>query len=224
MDHGILRVSETAKAEIEAARAFVMMTVTSEKLAFGNAAVTASEDLKVALAKIKQIDSNVSIETESVSTETNTGVFGKNSTATYTVKLTIGDIEKLGEILGICSEGKRLSVRSILWDYDEDEAKLQLIKQAVQKAKHKADQMMAVINYKVVGIRTCSDSYRTPTISEIVLSPAGALESSTLPGKMPMQRTRNAKPSPTVDIGTQFNCKKKIAATCTAEFVIQEST
>ena len=67
----------------------------------------------------------------------------------------------------------QLSVGAVKWDYEEDECKLTLIKQAVKKAKHKADEMMAVIDYAVVGIRSCSDSYQLPTINEVILSQMG---------------------------------------------------
>src|SRR5262245_131374 len=143
MDYGILRVCETETTEIEAARAFVMINVASEKIIFGNAAIAASEDLKSVITKVTAVSEEVEVETDSVSVTTNSGIFSKNSTANYTVKLKVNDLNALGAILGICSEGKKLSVRSVTWDYDEDEAKLNLIKNAVRKAKKKADEMMA---------------------------------------------------------------------------------
>ena len=56
-----------------------------------------------------------------------------------------------------------MSVKSLRWEYDDDAEKLHLIEDAVKKAKHKAEQMMEVIGYTVVGIRSCSDSYKMPS-------------------------------------------------------------
>jgi uncharacterized protein DUF541 len=217
MDYGILRVCETETTEIEAARAFVMINVASEKIIFGNAAIAASEDLKSVITKVMAVSEGVEVETDSVSVATNSGIFSKNSTANYTVRLTVNDLNALGAILGICSEGKKLSVRSVTWDYDEDEAKLGLIKSAVRKAKKKADEMMAEIGYTVAGIRSCSDSYQTPNIGEIIIS-----RQNSLADEMGVDRARSAMRS--VDFGTQFKSKKQISATCTIEFLVREQT
>lgn len=216
MKQGILRVSETAEADIEAVKAFVMVRAESEKLAFGNAAVTASEDLKAAIDNIQQVSQSVEIETESVSTQNSASMFGKNSVATYAVKLIVSEIDKLGSILGILSEGKKLSVTSVLWDYDKEAEKLRLIKDAMRKAKHKADEMMAVVDYQVVGIRSCSDSYRMPTVGESVLNTPSAVRSAS----STLKRARQEAPTPTVDIGVQFKSKQKVSATCTVEFLV----
>jgi uncharacterized protein YggE len=216
-DYGVLRVSETETAEIEAARAFVMINVASEKILFGNAATAASEDLKSVVAKIITVSEDVEVDTEAVSLATNSGLLSKNSTANYTIRLTVNDLNALGTILGICSEGKKISVRSVIWDYEEDEAKLSLIKSAVRKAKKKADEMMAEIGYSVIGIRSCSDSYQTPNIGEIVISRPGA---SQFDDTMESARRRAM---PAVDLGTQFKSKKQISATCTIEFLVRET-
>jgi Protein of unknown function (DUF541) len=217
LGHGILRVSETETAEIEAARAFVMINVASEKILFGNAAVAASEDLKSVVAKIITVSENVEVDTEAVSLTTNSGLLSKNSTANYTIRLTVNDLNALGAILGICSEGKKISVRSVIWDYEEDEAKLGLIKSAIRKAKRKADEMMAEIGYSVIGIRSCSDSYQTPNIGEIIISRP---DDSRFDDTMESARRRAGS---AVDFGAQFKSKKQISATCTIEFLVREA-
>lgn len=215
MDHGILRVSETTTAPIEAARAFVRVQATSDKLVFGNAAISASEDLKGAIEEIKRIGGEVQIDTESVSVQTSSGLFTKSSAAHYTVKLTIADLSVLGAILGVCSAGKNLRVQSVVWDYDEEPVKLSLIKKAVQAAKAKADAMMEVIGYAVSGIRSCSDSYDIPHLQEITINAPGA---DRVEG-MGMMRSRQLNTA--VDLGTEFKSTKTISATCTIEFLIQ---
>lgn len=217
MEYGVLRVSETATGKISATKAAIFLSVKSETLVFGNAAVAASEDLKAAIDDIIKIDGTVEVETVSVNTESSTGVFGKNATALYTVKLTVVDFAKLGAILGICSEGKKISVKSLKWEYDDEAEKLRLIKAAVTKAKHKAEQMMEVIGYRVAGIRSCSDSYKMPNLSEIVVhKPVGAEQS--------LKRTRSrAAASPNLNIGVQFQHKQDISATCTVEFIVKEN-
>ena len=220
MENGILRVSETATADIEAARAFVIVNVTSQKVAFGNAALTASTDLQQTIDQIKQKSEDIEVETESVSVETSSGILGKNSSANYTVKFIVKDLSLLGDVLGVCSEGKNLSIQSLIWDYDEEEEKFKLIKQAVRKAKTKADGMMAEIGYAVVGIRSCSDSYQTPSVNEICLKQDSASEL----GQTTQMRLRG-KPyaSARADFGAQFKNKRKVSATCTIEFFVQQS-
>lgn len=220
MDYGILRVSETEKTEIEAARAFVRIGVASEKIMFGNAAMAASEDLKAVISKLKTVSENLEIDTEAVSIASNSGIFGKNSLAHYTIKLTVKDLSVLGAILGICSEGKKIIVNSLTWDYDEDEAKLKLIKSALRKAKKKADEMMAEIGYTVIGIRSCSDSYQTPNIGEIIIGGPNAFQVD----EIGLERGRARAAMRSVDIGTQFKSRKEISATCTIEFLVREKS
>jgi Protein of unknown function (DUF541) len=219
MEYGILRVSETETCEIEAARALVVINVAGEKILFGNAAVTASEDLKAVIDKVKTVSEDVRIDTESVAVATSSGIFGKNSAASYTVKLTVNDLTALGAILGICSEGKKVHVRYVSWEYEEDEAKLDLIKRAIRKAKQKADEMMEEIGYCITGIRSCSDSYQVPNISEIVISGPGA---SGFDEAIGAARGRMASAKSSIDFGTQFKSKKQISATCTVEFLVKE--
>jgi hypothetical protein len=217
-DYGVLRVSESETAEIEAARAFVMINVASERILFGNAAIAASEDLRSAVDKIKAVSEDVEVDTEAVSLATNSGLLSKNSTANYTIRLTVNDLNALGAILGICSEGKKISVRSVIWDYEEDEAKLSLIKSAIRKAKRKADEMMAEIGYSIVSIRSCSDSYQTPNIGEIIISRPDA---SRFDDTIESARMRVGAASQAVDFGAQFKSKKQISATCTIEFLVR---
>jgi len=217
LDYGVLRVSETETAEIEAARAFVMINVASDKVLFGNAAIAASEDLKSIVAKIKTVSEDVEVDTEAVSLATSSGILSKNSTANYTIRLTVNDLNALGGILGICSEGKKVNVISVTWDYEEDEAKLSLIKSAIRKAKRKADEMMAEIGYSIIGIRSCSDSYQTPNIGEIIISGPDA------PRFAASMESARGRVGAAVDFGTQFKSKKQISATCTIEFLVRET-
>jgi uncharacterized protein YggE len=176
--------------------------------------MAASDDLRSVIAKVKEVSEDVEVDTETVSFATNSGILGKNSSVNYTIKLTVNNLNDLGAILGICSEGQRMSVRSVTWDYEEDEVKLDLIKRAVRKAKRKADEMMAEIGYAVIGVRSCSDSYHMPNIGEIVISAAARADDS-------MERTRGMARA--VDFGTQLKSKKEISATCTVEFLVQEA-
>ena len=54
MEHGVLRVSETAIGSLQASRALVMLGAQSETLVFGNAAVSASQALKAAIDSVSR--------------------------------------------------------------------------------------------------------------------------------------------------------------------------
>lgn len=212
MQPGVLRISETVTTEIEAIQAIILLNVASEKIIFGNAAIVASEDLKSVIDKIKQISEAIEVETDSIYLQTNSGMFGKSSTADYRVKIKVNDLSLLGAILGICAEAKKIEIQSLSWEYDEASEKLALIRQAVQKAKQKADQMMEVIGYQVVGIRSCSDSYHLPQMDQVIFSEAQSAPETA------MLRSRKAQ---NINFGTPFKSKKQISATCTAEFLVQ---
>jgi len=97
---------------------------------------------------------------------------------------------------------------------------LSLIKSAIRKAKRKADEMMAEIGHSIIGVRPCSDSYQAPNIGEIIIGGPGA---SRFDDTMESARGRVGSAMPAVDFGAQFKSKKRISATCTIEFLVQET-
>ncbi len=213
MEHGILKVSETRIREIEANEAFIALMVTSDKIAFGNAAKAAAQNIEPIIKFIETTDPNVHISTESVQIVSASGFFTKGSRAIYTLKVATKRLDKLGEILGRCSEGKDVTVLGVSWGYEDEATKQELITEAVRMAKAKAEQMMGAIGYRVVGIRSCSDSYSVPNIGEVIVSGSEL-------GSLGMQRKSRRIVSDSVAMGTDFTNHKEVTATCTIEFVI----
>lgn len=214
MEHGILRISETRAREIKANEAFITLVVASDKIIFGNAALTASQNIEPVVKFITTTDPAAQVDTQAVQIVSSSGLFSKGSRAIYTLKVSTKRLEKLGDMLGRCSETKDLTVRSISWGYDDEAAKQELILEAVRVAKTKAEQMMAAIGYRVSGIRSCSDSYEVPNIGEIVVTAADFAAGGEV------RKSRRIATPGSVSMGTDFSSTKEVSATCTIEFII----
>jgi hypothetical protein len=86
------------------------------------------------------------------------------------------------------------------------------------KAKKKADAMMAVVGYRVVGIRACSDSYEIPKVNITFRTPISDL------GEVVSLKARSWKAGPNIDIGTEIKGKKEITAIASVEFTIDKES
>ncbi len=212
MNHGILRVTERASAEIAATRANMHITVEGENAVFGNAALEKAKELKALLATLKQIPNfEFDIVVNSVRIHSQSGWLSKSSRGEYSIVISCHNTAHLGEVLGAISGGSNISMNSLEWVFDEDQAKIDLIRQAMQKCLSKASNMAEVVNHEIVQIHSASDSYEVPNTNlTLMAAPLGAPA---------MARSRSD--SAVADIGTEFKGTKTMTAVASVEFLIK---
>jgi hypothetical protein len=213
---GILKVTETAKQDIEAIAAYLHMAVEGESFIYGNAALQKCKEIKTLVEHLKSIGiDDADIVVVGVKVAVTSGLFGKNSKATYRLRVYIQDLAKLPEALGAISAAKNISLEQLQWKYDDEAAVAALTNLAVQKAHQKAVGMMQSIGYQILGIRACADSVDLPKtnldLHLYAAEPAGEL------AVMQMRRRSSTSTMPT-DIGTEFKSTKEIKVTVSAEF------
>lgn len=216
---GILKISETEEAEIVADSVKFDFTITGENFVYGNAALEKCAEVKHLVEELKKLGvADDCFTVKSVYVKTETEFFGKTSKGSYQIVVHIKDLAQLSNALGAITAAKNCSLGSLEWVFDEDETKLELARQALLKAKRKADLMAEAIGYKITGIRTCSDSYSTATDryqNNVMFAPQAAAPQS--------HGGFGGAPRVSVDIGTQFRGEKKIQTVVSAEFLIAKS-
>lgn len=211
MNYGILKVSEEVKKTFDATGTKLHISIAGENFIFGNAAIEKSNDVKIAVGKLQTIDKNLIISVDSVVIKSETGWFTKGSKGVYRLTVTLSDLSKLNDILGAVMELKNVDMESLEWIYDEYQAKITLIEEAVKRCKAKAELMASVLGEAIVGIRALSDSYDVPIDYKL-------FQSMQVPAPA---RDRSFKKAEALgDFGTEVRGKIEISAIATVEFFL----
>jgi uncharacterized protein YggE len=207
---GILRVTATEKTEVKAIGAKFFVSIEGESFVFGNAALDKSKDVRKLVGELKTAGaSDDDIEIKSVTTRSKGGAFNKDTRATYHLVVKLKDIAKVGEYLAVIAEQKASASR-IEWTYDDDSVLTDLATRALQKAELKARKMASAIDYNVVGLRNCSDTWSMPELTTHIVEDYA--QPTMARGKMMMQAA--------VDVGTEFKSTKEVEVTVTADFAV----
>lgn len=214
MRHGILKVTEKASQEIEASAVKLEIMIEGSSIFYGNAALDKSVELKEFIKKLEPYKEALTLSINSISIKSDSGWLSKSSKGVYRVSMQVNKLDHLNDLFGLIADSKNIQLIEMNWIFAEEDIKLELIKQAVVKAKNKASAMMSVIDYQVVGIRTCSDSYESPALDPINPLASANLDQSTL------LRSRRALSS-TIDLGTQIISRKEVSCISTIEFYVE---
>lgn len=207
---GIIKINETAEKYIQAVSAKLHLQIEGENFFYGNAALEKSAEVKSLVESLKEIGvapENVMIK--DVSLQTDTGIFSKSSKATYKIAVNIKDLGLMSEALGAITGQKNCQLMTTEWIFDEDEAHLELAREALVKAKRKADSMAEAVGYKIVGIKECSDTYRE-------------LPKEQFGGFAPQAARGRADSFAPANIGTEFRSENKVSAQVFVEFIIEK--
>jgi hypothetical protein len=220
MNQGILKVTEMASKNIEATAVKLHIVIEGSHMLYGNAALEKSIEVQEFVKKLDPFKEAITTSIASIDIKSDSSWFAKSSKGIYNLSLTIHDLENINQIFGVIAEAKNLQLRTMEWLFEESAPKLELVKQAVAKAKYKAETMMSVINYKVVGIRTCSDSYESPTINPVTPEKSGKSVKSSHSLNIPAFM-RESDSISNVDLGTRIISRKRITSISTIEFYIE---
>lgn len=209
MEPGIIKITERTTTDLEASGARLSFTVRGENLVFGNAAVEKCAEVRDAIARIKATVGEVEVALQGADFVSDTGMFSKSSKAIYSVEITLKTLDQLPAILGVFAQMKNVEMNSIEWQYDEDDARLNLVADAVVRAKAKADRMVTGIGYRIVGLRSCSDSFESPQNDTTRFATFG--DETLLRGK--------ASSAP-MQMGMTKQGRKEVSAVATLEFYV----
>ncbi len=219
MEHGILKLSEEARCDVEAHAVKIGIVVEGENFLYGNAALEKCQEVRQAVEKIQAVESGIDIRVQGVQVRSESGWFSKSSKGVYSLELLLEKLERINEVLGVLMDMKNVELHSLGWVFNEDEAKVDLARQAMAKALKKAQAMVSAVDHRVVGIRACADSYHIPQV-DVALRQSPVADSAQ---PASLSRSRSVKPVPSADLGTPMKGKKEIRAMVSVEFFIEKA-
>jgi uncharacterized protein YggE len=211
LENGVLRVTATETAEVEATRAKLHIRIEGETFVLGNAALTRSREVAELIAKLKTLGlTDQDAQVSGVHAKVNQGVLTKGSRAVFRLALTVRDLSKIPDYLGAITAVKHAELERLEWIFDDEAARLELSAQATKKALEKATVMASAVGHEIAGIRAISDSSKMPEVKDMSF---GGIDWMT-------QELPRASRERKVDIGTEFKASREISATVTVDFVM----
>lgn len=221
MENGLIRISEKQETTLVAHGARLHLVVQGTNFVFGNAALERCAEVKHLVEQLQAAGIPAAdFAVKSVVMEVESGLLSKASKGVYNIAVTVNDTALLGQCLGAVAAQKHCKLQTLEWLFDDDDAKIELARSAMAKAKRKADAMLEAVGYRVGGIRSCSDSYEVP-VQNVHLNFESS-QNDMLDALKPKSEFagRAARYAP-ADIGTELRGEKTITAIVSVDFIIQ---
>jgi uncharacterized protein YggE len=208
---GVLRVTATDNAEIDAAFAKLHVRVEGEHFLTGNAVLSRAKEVKQLIEELKRLGiAQSDVQVTGVEAHVKQGLIAKGTKAVFILCICVRQLEQIGDVVGVFSAVKQAELTRLEWVYDEEVIAAQLAANAMKKALAKANLMLAGIQYQVTGIRAASDSFNMPHMQDVMVA---AVDSA-----MPRSRLMSAAES--MPLGTEFRSRQSVSATVHVEFLI----
>jgi Protein of unknown function (DUF541) len=213
MTESILRVTAKASQEISASLAKLHFAVEGETFLFGNAALDRSRILKELVLRFKECGAtDADFNVKSVSARVDSGLLGKSSKAEFKLELTVSDLSKLPDYLGVIATAKNVSLEQLEWVFETDAIVLELSAEAMKKAFDKAAAMANAVGHRVLGIRNASDSSQMPE----------RIQTMNFSGDWMSQEKSRAPALARVSIGTEFKATREVTSEVSVEFYLEK--
>ena len=163
-DTGNILVTVSHEEEIEADHADLFVTIRGASLFTGQAALTKAREVAQLVAALQAVGiSDSEIRLQGVRADVTSGVLGKTSSATYSLKIRCARLEMLAETLGAITSQKNTSLQSLVWGYaDNEEQKLQWLDACIAQANAKAQRVAAGLEVRLLGVVSFSETYTDP--------------------------------------------------------------
>jgi uncharacterized protein YggE len=206
-ERGVIRVSATERGEVRAHAARIHVTVESERLAFGNAALEASRELADLVRRLRELGvGEDATSVRGVHSSTKSGLLSKETRTVYTIVVRVDDLARLGEYLGAISVHKSAVSSRVEWLYDEHAASAAGAAAALRVAEAKAQVMARAVGCDLAGLKSASDTWSMPEVPPAPLLAAAPAQARGEEGAL--------------DIGMDFTSTREIVCTVTADFWI----
>jgi uncharacterized protein YggE len=107
---------------------------------------------------------------QSVQADVSSGIIGKQSSATYRLRIKCRQLDQLADILGIITKQQNTDLNRIYWRYEEIEAvRAELLEKCLSRAKLKAEKVAASLKVELLGVHSFEEY-----ISDVELEAAHA--------------------------------------------------
>ena len=154
----LITVRETASADINASGAKLAVRIAGQSFFTGNEAFKKAAEVANLVSALKELGlSEDDIHLLNVSTEVESGILTKTSSATYHLLVNCQSIDLLGRVLAAISSQKNSKLAAISWQYpDIEKTKRDLIQDAVRAAKDAARAVADSLAVPLLGVHKLS--------------------------------------------------------------------
>jgi len=139
----VLRTHAGAERELEADGAKLVLRIEGETAFFGNAALSRSREVAALVAALTaQGVLEADLRVLGVTLAAQSGALGRSSRVSFTLEVSVRDLERLPEHLGTVSSAKNIELLRLEWVYSGEDALGQtLLTEATRQAQTRAQVM-----------------------------------------------------------------------------------
>lgn len=162
-DMGLIRVQEADFEEVVAQHVDFFLQVKGMSLIMGDAALNKAREVQQLVNELKAIGAtDADIKLLGVQADASTGILGRHSSATYSLKAHCAKLENLPDYLGVITSQKNTTVNYLQWDYgDLRDVQLRLLDRCIARANEKAQRIANGLNVVLAGVHRFTDGMNT---------------------------------------------------------------
>jgi hypothetical protein len=157
---GLIRVQEVESEEVPAQHVDFFLTIKGASLIVGDAALNKAREVQQLITELKTLGvTDAEIKLLGVQADVSTGILGRNSSATYHLKVHCARLEALPDFLGVITSQKNVAVNYLEWNYgDLRDVEGRLLDRCIERANEKAQRIARGLQVTITGIHHCEDS------------------------------------------------------------------
>lgn len=153
-------VTVSEEKEIAADRADLLVTVRGSSLFTGETALSKAREVAQMVGDLRELGvKDEDILLESVHADVSSGVLGKSSSATYSLKIHCERLDRLADMLGVITSQKNTKLKAIIWGYPENEERDDWLDACIQRANKKARRIAEALGVRLTGVRWFYEGY-----------------------------------------------------------------
>jgi uncharacterized protein YggE len=147
--------------EVKADQVDIYVTINGSLLFTGKGALKKAKEVSTLLSTLNEVGiKEDDVVLQSLHVERTTGFLGKNSSATYQIRIRCHDLELLAAILGVVTSQKNANLDYLSWRYpDSQKLKEEWLHSCLSEAKGKAAAIAARLGVELLGIYTLSEKW-----------------------------------------------------------------
>jgi uncharacterized protein YggE len=105
---------------------------------------------------------------QNVRADISSGIIGKQSSATYRLRIRCRKVDQLADVLGIITSQQNTSLAHMAWRYsDAEEMRAKLLEKCLSKSKEKAEKVAASLSVELLGVHTFDEQVADSELSVI---------------------------------------------------------
>ncbi len=148
-----IKISATAREEISATHADLLVTVKGSSLVSGREALKKAREVSHIVEELTKLGiSNEHIQLQGVFIESSTGAVTKSSSATYRLRIRCEKLDLIPDLLEVITKQKNSGLERIEWKYLEEAALQRNLEAAISKAKVKAEKTAGTLGVSLLGV------------------------------------------------------------------------